>query len=173
MLLNDGRLLVITEDTVRNGWLAVYSVGQILKLRDKKYQFTGDAKTDFNDAYDAGLVEISEMEWKRVQRWIDAGRMITVEYTQSGKYRWGFVTRNQLKKREYIHGEEIRSVGYLSEEDFEWLKIWSEAMTYVSAKAAEVEIEKTKPKKPKKRKKRKRKERKNGYRHWSEEWILE
>lgn len=174
MILNDGRLLVIPEDTVRdNGFLAVYAVSAILALRKTENPFTGDVLVDFRDTHDAGLVRITDAEFRRINRWVDAGRFITVQYISPDKYRWGYATKNQLAWREYLYRDEVRHTGYLTEVDFQWLKIWTEAMSLnddedevkLLQNGGDTEtVNPTKKNRKRKNKHKKRKERKNE--HW-------
>lgn len=94
MRLSGGRLLVITGEAVRDGFLAVYSVGAIVDLLNTDRNLSGNPVIDLDNGVEAGKVPISDKDWARVQRWKDRGDYITLTQIGQGsgrRYRWDYI----------------------------------------------------------------------------------
>ena len=150
MLLRDGRLLVLVGEPV-NGEIPVFAVGSIIDLLHSDKNPTGNPLQDLTNGYDIGLLPCSEKEWRKIQRWIASDMYITVEYTNSGKYRFGRVPMKYLKQN-----------GYLTESDIFWVNAWADSVREYSER--QQVKQKPEPKKKKlKRKERRKLERKIGF----------
>lgn len=147
MQLSGGRLLVITGEAVRDGFLAVYSVGAIIDLLGTTKNLTGNPVLDLDNGINAGKVSISDKDWARVLRWKERGDYITLAQIGQGsgrRYRWDYIPARTV----YDH--------YLTETQRHWLYQWIEAMSEAYRQADEAIAAQSAPKAGKKQGKKRR-----------------
>lgn len=124
---NDYELAVVVSDpnAATDGTIGVIAIESILNLQHTDREITLNPAQDFINGYDAGRVDVSAEQLRRIRRWVAAGQIITIYTTASGAIRFGRVPREKLG---------------LTAEQTCWLEGWRDSMDYeAERKRAEVE----------------------------------